>query len=108
MTPYLPRIRFRLTRRMLAWNALLLAAGLLLLALGAEVYFRLTLPFVERSLPVAFVPDVGLLRRPNTEMRHTNNLDYWTIARRIRKSAATRANDSRKGAVRSILHPHRV
>lgn len=81
MTPYLPRIRFRLTRRILAWNALILAAGLLLLALGAEAYFRLTLPFVERSLPVEFVPDVGLLRRPNTEMRHANNLDYWTIAR---------------------------
>ena len=81
MTPYLPPIKFRLTRRLLAWNALLLGAGLLALALGAEVWLRLTTPFTESSLPTAFVPGVGLLREPDAEMRRTNNRDYWAVSR---------------------------
>lgn len=81
MTPYLPPLKFRLMRRLLAWNALLLAAGLLAFALGAEVWLRLTTPFTESSLPTEFVPGAGLLRHPNAEMRHTNNRDYWAVSR---------------------------
>ena len=28
-----------------------------------------------------FVSDVGVMPEPNSEVRHTNHLDYWTIAK---------------------------
>ena len=39
------------------------------------------MPFVESSWPTHFVPEVGIIRKPNIEIRSTNNLDYWTISR---------------------------
>ncbi len=73
--------RRRGAMRLLGWNALLLAAGVALAALAGEAYFRLTAPFMRSFLPLEFVPDVGHLRRPNTEIRHTNGLDYWNVSR---------------------------
>ena len=73
--------RRRGAMRLLGWNALLLAAGVALAALAGEAYFRLAAPFMRSFLPLEFVPDVGHLRRPNTEVRHTNGLDYWTVSR---------------------------
>ena len=62
------------------WNALLLAAGLSLIGLAGEAWLRSTMPFVADHAPMVFVPDVGMLRRPRTEIRWTNHLDYWTIS----------------------------
>ena len=61
---------------------LLLAAGVALAALAGEAYFRLTMPFLAPPYkPVVFVPNVGYLRPPNTEIRHTNALDFWNVSR---------------------------
>ena len=77
-----PGGRFRRALRLIGWNALLLAAGVALAALAGEAWFRLTTPFPEPPhKPVVFVPNVGYLRPPNTEIRHTNNLDFWNVSR---------------------------
>ena len=73
--------RRRGATRLLGWNALLLAAGVALAALAGEAWFRLTAPFMRSFLPLEFVPDVGHLRPPDTEIRHTNGLDYWNVSR---------------------------
>ena len=69
------------TLRLAGWNALLLMAGLALVALAGEAWLRLTTPFVGLPFPVRFVPDVGIIGTPDTEVRHTNGLDFWTISR---------------------------
>ncbi len=91
--------------RLLGWNALLLAAGLASVATVGEIYFRvkappyigmparldgstaaatwfrIKAPFMTPHGPVRFVPKVGLTRVPNTEIRWTNRLDFWTVSR---------------------------
>ena len=37
-------------------------------------------PFVEGEYPIVFVQGVGLLTPPDTEVRATNSLDYWTTS----------------------------
>lgn len=71
------RSRVRRVLRLALLNALVLLAGALLAAGGAEVYFRVTTPFRTEVRPVRFVPGVGLIRPPNVEMRATNGLDFW-------------------------------
>ena len=73
--------RRRGAMRVLGWNALLLAACVALAALAGEVYFRLTVPFLQSTLPLESVPNVGRLRPPDTEIHHTNGLDFWTVSR---------------------------
>ena len=65
----------------MAFNVLLAIAGVSAVGMVAEIYFRLANSFVGSSAPARFVPNVGVLRRPNAEVRHTNNLDYWTVSR---------------------------
>ena len=67
--------------RVAGWNAALLLAGLALIAIAAEGWLRLTTPSFTRSVPVRFIPGVGMLYEPHAEVRHTNNLDFWTIQR---------------------------
>lgn len=67
--------------RLVAANVLLAVTGVFAVGVVAEICFRLSSPFVGSSAPWRFVPNVGLLRQPNTEVRHTNNLDYWTVSR---------------------------
>ena len=67
--------------RVVGWNALLLLGGLALIALGGEAYFRLTTPFMTSRGPSHFIPGVGRLWKPYSEVRSTNRLDYWTISR---------------------------
>ena len=50
-------------------NALLVVASLALVGLAGEAWLRWTLPFVSLSLPKVFVPDVGVLLQPDTEIR---------------------------------------
>ena len=65
---------------LLGWNALLLLVGLVLVAMAGEAYLRLTMPFVKSRGFFEFVPNVGLLRPPNTEIRATNRLDFWNVS----------------------------
>ena len=62
-------------------NALLVVASLALVGLAGEAWLRWTLPFVSLSMPKVFVPDVGVLLQPDTEIRATNHLDWWTRER---------------------------
>ena len=73
---------------MAAWNAAFIIVGMLLIALAGEMYFRLTKPFLNTSIPYHFVDNVGLIREPNAELRladwhndlyvisHTNSLGF--------------------------------
>ncbi len=72
---------FRRALRLIGWNVLLLVAGVALVGLAGEAWLRLTVPFLKSSPPLEFVPNVGYLRPPNTEIRHTNGHDYWTVSR---------------------------
>ena len=72
--------KIRRALRLAGWNALLIAAGLTLLAAGAEIYFRLAPPFTNIS-PVQVVPGVGLLFKPLAEVRVTDNMEYRTVSR---------------------------
>ena len=74
-----PRIRRAL--RLIGWNAFLLVLGVALVAMAGEAYFRLTVPFMASSDLREFVPNVGVLRPPNTELRFTNGRDYWNVSR---------------------------
>ena len=67
--------------RLLGWNALLLVVGVVLAAMAGEAWFRLSAPFTTRSEPLEFVPNAGILRPPNTEIRSTNRLDFWNVSR---------------------------
>ena len=73
--------RIRRALRLVAWNALFLVAGLALIGVVGEAYFRLRAPFVESDIPYAWYPTVGGTFAPNAEVRHTNGLDFWTISR---------------------------
>ncbi len=66
---------------LVGWNALFLVAGLALVGVVGEAYFRLRVPFMESDIPYAWSPTVGGLFVPNAEVRHTNGLDFWTISR---------------------------
>lgn len=73
-----PRIRFAL--RLVGWNVLLIVAGMGLIGLIGEAWLRLTTPFFATHFPKQFVPNVGVLGKPNTKMRWTNNRDFWTVS----------------------------
>ena len=66
--------------RLVSWNAALLVAGLVLLGLGGETWLRSTVPFRTSCYPKVFVPGVGILLRPDTEVRWTNRLDFWAVS----------------------------
>ena len=74
-----PKIRRAL--RLVGWNAVLLVAGLALIGLAGEVWLRSTAPFMSNHQSTVFVPDVGVLLRPDSEVRRTNRLDFWTVSR---------------------------
>ena len=74
-----PTIRRAL--RLIGWNALFLVAGLALIGVVGEMYFRLRAPFAENIYPNASSPTVGGIYKPNAEVRHTNGLDFWTESR---------------------------
>ena len=66
---------------LVGWNAGLLVAGLALVVLTGEAWLRSTVPFRTSYPPMIFVPGVGLLLRPDTEVRWTNRLDFWAVSR---------------------------
>ncbi len=73
--------RIRRVLRLVGWNALFLLAGLALIGVVGEMYFRLRAPFLERDAPRAWSPTVGRIFTPNAEVRWTNRLDFWTESR---------------------------
>ena len=75
------RGRLAAALRIAGVNAVLILAGLALIALAGEAWLRLTAPFIEPASPVRFVPGVGVLYEPHAEVRHTNGLDFWTTQR---------------------------
>ena len=87
-----PSRRYIRIMRIAAFNALLIAIGLALIAAAGEAYFRLIV--VPNGCGLSsnpqdfkghkswrFVPNVGLMPQPNLEARFTNHLDFWTITR---------------------------
>ena len=71
--------------RLVAWNAGLALAALVLTALAGEAWLRLTKPFMDRANPLRFVPAVGRVHEPDAEVRWTNGYDYWTVSRANRR-----------------------
>ena len=67
--------------RLLGWNVLLLTIGLALIAAAGEAWLRLTKPFMHRSHSRSFVPGVGVLYEPGSEVRWTNGSEFWTVSR---------------------------
>ncbi len=67
---------------MAAWNALFIIAGLILIALAGEAYFRLTKPFIESNIPHQFVDGVGRILKIDSELRHANwRSDNFVVSR---------------------------
>ncbi len=75
------RANLRRVLRLVGWNVSLLAAGLALIGLAGEAWLRLTVPFFRTDFPRRFVPGVGVVWEPDTEVRWTNGRDYWTVSR---------------------------
>ena len=74
-------VRFCRLARTLAWNGLLVFAGAALIAISAEAYMRAEGRFAKRISSGRFVLGVGRLDAPNTEVRATNGVDFWTHSR---------------------------
>ena len=73
--------RIRRALRLVGWNALFLVAGLALIGVVGETYFRQRASFVKNDTPATWSPTVGWIFTPNAEVRHTNLFDFWTISR---------------------------
>ena len=93
--------KFRCALRLAGWNALWVIAGLALVALMGEAWLRSTVPFRENYNPMVFVPDVGRMRPPDTEVRWTNGLDFWTVSRTNRLGFLDREPPSPERAAKS-------
>ena len=78
-----PRASGKRVRRVLlliGWNTAFIVAGLTLIVVVGEIYFRVKIPFTHGHIATQFDPDVGLIRKPYAETRHTNILDYHTVS----------------------------
>ena len=67
--------------RVIGWNAVFIIAGVGGILLAKELYHWQTMPFTDPFVSTRFRPGVGLVIEPNTEIRWTNRLDYWTVSR---------------------------
>ena len=74
-------LKFSRALRVVGWNALLLTAGLASIAIAWEAYMRLTTPSMTEVKTHIFDPEVGILYTPNTDIRATNRIDFWTVSR---------------------------
>ena len=81
MTGLRERFPPRRVLRLLGWNLLILFILLALVAGGAEIYLRATVPFRENVLPLEMAPGVGVTRPPHGEVRHTDGRDFWQVSR---------------------------
>ncbi len=76
-----PPGKTRRALRLVGWNVLFLVAGLALIGVVGEMYFRLRAPFLENDASYTWSPTVGGTFTPNAEVRWTNRLDFWTESR---------------------------
>ena len=76
-----PRKHVR-TLRVAAWNAAFIIAGLLLIALSGEMYFRMTKPFIDIHIPRHFVDGIGQIRNPNSEVRYQSWVNDFSVISR--------------------------
>ena len=97
--------KLRRALRLAGWNVLLLIAGLALIGLAGEAWRRATVPFASNHRPLVFVPGVGLLRPPTTEIRWTNQFDFWTVSRTNRLGFLDREPPSPERAAESCHVP---
>ena len=67
--------------RLAGWNLVFIMAALALVALAGEAWLRSTVPFATVRYPLVFVPGVGAMLPPDTEVRWTNEIDFWTVSR---------------------------
>ena len=74
-------MKIRRALRLVGWNTLFLVAGLALIGVVGEMYFRLRAPFLDVDASFAWSPTIGRIYTPNTEARWTNRLDFWTESR---------------------------
>ena len=76
--------------KLAGWNLLLILAGLLVIGVAGEVYFRLRAtpsgdpvpPTTDPIPPIVrgmFMPGVGIIYRPRIEISFTNGLDFRTV-----------------------------
>ena len=93
--------KLRRALRLAGWNALLLIAGLALVGLAGEAWLRSTVPFRKAPPPKVFVPGVGAMLPPDTEVRWTNELDFWTVSRTNRLGFPDREPPSPERAAES-------
>ena len=75
--PSTPRLGFRRVWHVVLWNTLLTLASLILIMAVSEVYLRQNMSFTQSSWEREFVPEVGILYRPNTLVRATDSVEYW-------------------------------
>ena len=74
--------------KIVGWNLLFILSGLSLIWIMGEAYWRLNGRFGYVSIDLGsdpaywrFVPGVGLLRPPQSEIAFSNGLNYWRVQR---------------------------
>ena len=80
---------------------LLLIAVLALVGLAAEAWRRAAVPFASSHRSLVFVPGVGAMLLPDTEVRWTNDIDFWTVSRTNRLGFLDREPPSPERAAES-------
>lgn len=67
--------------RVVLVNIGLVMAGLSLVFIAGEIYFRLSYPFWNSQSRTHFVPSVGFLYMPNTDVIYTDRDEFWAVNR---------------------------
>jgi len=78
----------RFARRFVGWLTRNVAPGLAvffvlltIVAITAELYLRLTKPFIKTQWISRFDPELGFTFEPGALIRHTNYIDFWSEQR---------------------------
>ena len=66
--------------RTMSWLLLILLATAFAAVCGAEIYFRLTRPYLTVDPPYRFVPGVGRILRPGAKVWVEERRDRWFVA----------------------------
>lgn len=73
--------RWRRMLRLAGGNVMACMAGLGLIGIIGEGWFRLKTPSMTEGKAFAFVPQVGVLYEPSAEIRVTNRIDFWSASK---------------------------
>ena len=99
----MPKLNFPHAWHLAFWNAIFVLVALLLITIAGEVYLRLTMPFARTQLVMEFVPEVGLLYKPNTMLYATNRVEFWVKSKVNSIGFLVRDSRSRKSIVLAFL-----